>query len=529
MTAATTQPNQPASASTSSAAGAPTPGSAKTVGSQLKASPAIRAAVNAIRDEVAAKSRTITGERPGDPSLKDAYDAIMKRAVEVRGRGLIYPYIGSGAGNGALVELADGSVKWDMISGIGVHFFGHSDPDLIEAAALASIDDTVKQGNLQTTMEPFELSETLLTEAKKGSRLRHAYIATGGAMANENALKVCLHKKHLDNLRSLAATPNATPEQLLAKTSTSPRVIAFKDCFMGRSLGMASIGDNHTGREGLPITLDVDYMPFWDASAAERMGPGGKKRFIDMAVWHLEQYIHRYPGAHVCFILEMVQGEGGFNVGDRDYFKAIIDVCKAHKIAVWDDEIQTFGRLPRMFAYEHFDLGEYVDVFCVGKMTQACVTMWTEEFNPRAGILSGTFTGEGVSFRVGKRVIEKLRDGNYYGDQGRFTKHHALFRQHAMALISRHPEWFPPVAALNGGGEKLVGGLGGMMRFTPYGGDKDKILKAAKAIFEEGAILFYCGHGPYHVRMLPPLPAMREEDWPRIFACIERGMAKAGA
>jgi hypothetical protein len=98
-----------------------------------------------------------------------------------------------------------------------------------------------------------------------------------------------------------------------------------------------------------------------------------------------------------------------------------------------------------------------------------------------------------------------------------------------MALISRHPEWFPPVAALNGGLEKLVGGLGGMMRFTPYGGDKDKILKAAKAIFEEGAILFYCGHGPYHVRMLPPLPAMREEDWPRIFACIERGMAKAGA
>ena len=135
----------------------------------------------------------------------------------------------------------------------------------------------------------------------------------------------------------------------------------------------------------------------------------------------------------------MCQGEGGFKIGDRDYIKALMDVCKAHRIAVWDDEIQTFGRLPRMFAYEHFDLGEYVDVFCVGKMTQACATMYTEEYNPKAGLLSGTFTGEGVSFRSGIKVIEMLRDGNFYGESGDFAKHHALFRQHATALIAKLP------------------------------------------------------------------------------------------
>jgi 4-aminobutyrate aminotransferase-like enzyme len=511
---------------------------AGTVGSALHSSPAVRAAIAQIAGEVRSKAAQITDVRPGNPALKADYEALMKRAADVRGRPLLYPYIGSGAGNGALVELADGSVKWDMICGIGVHFFGHSDADLAEAALLAGLDDTVKHGNLMTNFEAYRFAEVLLAEAKKHSPLAHAYIATGGAMANENALKVCLQKRFIDNLTALKANPDAKIETLLANHSAQQRVIAFKDCFMGRSLTMANVGDNHQGREGMPGAIPVDYMPFWDPIAAERMGPGaqGKKRFIDMCVWHLEQYIHRHPGAHACFIFELIQGEGGFHVGDRDYFKALMDVCKAHKIAVWDDEIQTFGRTGRMFAYEQFDLGSYVDVFCVGKMTQACVTMWTPEYNPKSAILSGTFTGEGLSFRVGQRIVERLRDGEYYDSivdgravPGLISKHHAAFREQCSALIAKHPEWFPPVHELGGGGDKLIGGTGGMMRFTPYGGNRDKILKAAKALFEEGVILFFCGHGPYHVRMLPPLGVMKLEDWPRVFACVERGMARAGA
>jgi hypothetical protein len=77
--------------------------------------------------------------------------------------------------------------------------------------------------------------------------------------------------------------------------------------------------------------------------------------------------------------------------------------------------------------------------------------------------------------------------------------------------------------------DSLAGGVGGMMRFTPFGGNKDKINKACKTLFEEGAIVFSCGHGPYHVSMLPPLPVFKMEDWPRVFACIERGLAKASA
>lgn len=475
------------------------PGSPGTVGAQLRDSKVVRGAVENLTLELKARSAQITGVRGPIPELKEAYEAAMKRAADVRGRGLLYPYISSGLGNGALVELMDGSVKWDMICGIGVNFFGHSDADLAEAALRGSLDDTLKQGNLQTSWEPFEFCETLLNEAKKGSRLRYAYVATSGAMANENALKICFQKH-----------------------APASRVIAFKDCFMGRSVTMSQIGDAAGNRQGIPLSTLVDYMPFWNPADAERIG---KAKYIDGAARQLQEYIDRYPKQHACFIFEMVQGEGGFNVGDRDFFKTLMELCKASKIAVWDDEIQTWGRLPTMFAYDSFNLGQYVDVFCVGKMTQACVTLYTEEYNPQPGLLSGTFVGEGPSFRVGQRVIERLRDGNYYGPSGAIAKHFSLFQQQVKALAAKHPDWFPKVEGL----PDIAGGIGGMMRFTPFGGKKDKINKACKTCFEEGVVLFYAGHGPYHLRLLPPLGVMREQDWPAVFQCIERGLARAAA
>lgn len=481
------------------------------VGSQLQASPAVAAALAQLISAVRSASSQITGERgPRTPEARVSFEQLMARASDVRGRALLYPYIGSGLGNGALVELVDGSVKWDMIGGIGVHFFGHSDPDIIEASLRGAMADTVMHGNLQANAEAFEFMEKLSSLAQRGSRLKHVYCVTSGCMANENAVKVCFQKH-----------------------APASRVLAFKDCFMGRSVTMSQIGDAAANRVGIPLSTQVDYMPFYDPIAAERMGPGaaGQKRYIDMCVMHLQQYIERYPRQHACFIFELIQGEGGFNVGTRDYHKALMEVCKANNIAVWDDEIQTFGRSEQMFAYELFDLGQYVDVFCVGKMTQVCATMFTPEYNPGPGLLSGTFIGGAGQFRVGTRVLERLDDPVNYGPGGRFARHHAIFAQQVSQLVARHPDWFPgtspkfgQLATSNG---QLWGGNGGMMKFTPFGGDKDKVMKATKMLYEEGVISFYCGHGPYHVRLLPPLPVFHESDWPRVFACVERGLARA--
>ncbi len=60
-----------------------------------------------------------------------------------------FPYLASGLGNGPWVELADGSVKLDFISGIGVYGLGHSDPAMVDASVAGAIEDVVMQGNLQ--------------------------------------------------------------------------------------------------------------------------------------------------------------------------------------------------------------------------------------------------------------------------------------------------------------------------------------------------------------------------------------------
>lgn len=471
-----------------------------TVSQQFHASPAVRAAIDSIVAESQARAAQITDIRPPTEGLKVEYQAMMDRAAAVKGRGLLYPYISSGMGNGALVELADGSVKWDMITGIGVHFLGHSHPGVIQAQLEAGLEDTTKHGNLQSGFAAYEFGEKLLSHAKKSSNLAHAFLTTSGAMANESALKVC-YQKH----------------------APASRVLAFEDCFMGRSVTMAQIGDSAGGRQGIPLSTLVDYMPFWNDVLAERAG--GATKFIDQCVKKLEHLIARYPGQYACFIFELVQGEGGFNTAPREFFTALMDVCKANNIAVWDDEIQTFGRSEQMFAYEMHDLGDYVDVFCVGKMTQVCATLYTEAYNPKGGLLSGTFTGNTSDFSVGKVLLDTLAEEGNYGPDGKFAAQHAEFRKNAEALIAKHPDWFPAADLCS----DLVGGVGGMMKLTPFGGDQAKIAKACKIAFEEGLICFWCGHGPYHLRFLPPLPVFNLEDWPRVFEVLERAFARVAS
>ncbi len=474
---------------------------AGTVGRALQSDPAIAATIDTLVDQVMGHNRAITGVRPPKGELASSFKDLIDRSVAVKGNNLVYPSLGSGAGNGALVEMADGSVKWDMLTGIGVHFLGHGNPKVLRAQLVAGINETTKHGNLQTNFEAYAFAEKLVKLASRASNLKHAFLTTSGAMANESAIKIC-YQKH----------------------APASRVLAFEHCFMGRSVTMAQIGDSAAGRAGIPLSTQVDYIPFYnEAIANEKFG--GVNRFIDHCVARLQQYIDRYPKQHACFIFELVQGEGGFNVARRDYHKALMEVCRANSIAVWDDEIQAFGRTESMFAFEMYDLGEFVDVFCVGKMTHACAALWTEQYNPKPGLLSGTFTGSTSDFTVGNLLLDELSRGDWYGPKGRFALHHAEFRSQVSGLIAKHPDWFPPAP----GTTEPMGGVGGMMKLTPFGGDKARIMKTCKYAYEEGVITFYCGHGPFHVRMLPPLPVMRMEDWPKVFGCLEQALARVAA
>ncbi|MCA9291026.1 MAG: aminotransferase class III-fold pyridoxal phosphate-dependent enzyme, partial [Phycisphaerales bacterium] len=440
----------------------------------------------------------ITGARGPRPGAEHLLTGALDRLAAVKGRPALYPYVGSGVGHGPLVELMDGSVKWDMINGIGVHMFGHGDPELVRVALRASMSDVVMQGNLQFNEDSIAFGELLVREAGKASAIRHAFITNSGAMSNESALKVCFQKN-----------------------APASRVIAFSNCFMGRSTAMAQIGDSAGGRVGIPLNVLVDYMPFFDPE-----DPEGSTRY---AVRRLEEYIERYPRQHACFVMELVQGEGGFNVAPREFFEPLMKLCRQHRIAVWADEVQTFGRTEEMYHYHHLGLGEYVDVVTIGKMSQVCACLFTEAYAPKPGLLSGTFIGSTVGLNVGRASLQRLLDGGYYGPKGRIAKLHASFREHASAFIAKHAEWFPPVPHPHHGDPMAVGlfgGIGGMMRITPFGGRKDMVTKLLNVMFEEGVIAFYCGHGPYHLRFLPPVGVMQPAQFKDVFAIMERSMAR---
>lgn len=473
----------------------------QTVAEAFRSSPGVRRAFDAVVEELQNHSARITEVRgPLSPELRQSFEQVMESAAKVRGRPLLYPYVSSGLGNGPLVELLDGSIKYDLITGIGVHFFGHSDPDLVRTALEAATGDTVMQGHLLMNEDAIRFNEIIVEEASRGSNLAHAFLCNSGVMANENALKVC-YQKH----------------------APASRVIAFSHCFMGRTVTMCQIGDNAAGRQGIPLSTLVDYVPFYDHMAARRLSAGdvsGPTRYIDMACWHLEQLIERYPAQHACFIFELVQGEGGFNTALPDFHRALMQICRDSRIAVWDDEVQTFGRTESMFCYDALGLGDMIDVATVGKMSQVCAALYTPEYNPQPGLLSGTFLGNAVALRVGRRIIERLRDGDYYGPDGRIRRHHEIFTQHVRAIARKHPEWFPQTHLFH----DVVAGFGAMMRFTPFAGKKEAVLKLCKVLFDEGVVAFYTGHGPYHVRFLPPLGVMDEAHWPRIFEIVERSM-----
>ena len=468
----------------------------QTLGATFRANPAVEAAIKSILAELACSQQQLTGARPANGATRENLHAWLQRAADVRGRSGLYPYLGSGVGNGPLVELADGSVKWDLINGIGVHMFGHSYPMLVEAMLRASLSDLVMQGNLQYNEESIEFAEILRDEAAAHSRIRHCFVTNSGCMANEAALKLCQQK-----------------------TNGAPRIIAFADCFMGRSTTMSQIGDTSAYRQGIALNVLVDYLPFYEEEFGERS--------MDRALWQLDQYIARYPGQHCALIAELIQGEGGFNSAPRDFFVALFERARKAGIPIWDDEVQTFGRTESMFCFEQFDLGEYIDVVTVGKITQACACLYTAEFNPRAGLLSGTFSASTSAFAAGVAILKRLKSGGFYGPNGSNARLFDAYRQHAESFVRSHPQWFPAIALSSGGeSRRFTAGKGGMMRLTPFGGNKEKINKLLSNLFEDGVIAFSCGHGPYHLRLLPPIGVMKPEQFKSVFEIMERSFAR---
>ena len=432
--------------------------------------------------DVQSQLRTI---RKGRSDLAEHYQNLLERFGVVRGNPLYYPYLGSGVGSGPLVELADGSIKYDFITGIGVHYLGHSHPKLVSAGVDAALGDTVMQGNLQQNVDSLKLAETLLNIAnRKGAQLGHCFLTSSGAMANENALKIILHKKH-----------------------PARRILCFENCFAGRTLAMATVTDNAGYRTGLPTVLDVDYIPFFDLEQPEVS--------ISTSVAVLKKYIARYPEQYACMCFELIQGERGAYAGDHRFFTALMDILKENRIPIFVDEVQTFARTSEIFAYQHFGLDQYIDVVTIGKSSQVCATLFSRDFNPKPGIISQTFTSSSAAITSAQVILDHLMQSDYFGESGKIMRCHKHFNQRLVGIARRFPN------TIHG-----PYGLGAMVAFSVFDGSPENTKMFVKALFEEGVISFVAGKNPTRVRFLLPIGAITLEDIDSVVKILEITLQK---
>lgn len=437
---------------------------------RFRADPRVQEAEKLLLDALADAQADWVGPLPADEGLVEQSQELLRRLADARGGATYFPYLASGLGRGPWVELTDGSVKLDFISGIGVHGLGHSHPALLSAGLRAALEDTVMQGNLQQHRPSVEMCERLVALAgRQGGGLEHCLLTTSGAMANENALKIAFHNR-----------------------APADRLIALDNCFAGRTIATAQLTDRPQYRAGVPTALAVDYLPPEDADHSTASQ--------DRSLAALDKLLKRHPGKYAALWLELVAGEGGYYPGSTEYFRRLIERAKQDDVLIIFDEVQSFGRLSEPFAFQHFQLSESADIVTVGKITQLCATLYRRELKPQGPLLSQTFTAASSSIAASLAVLDELETRECFGPDGRNMRGHAYFAKRLAELVAKYPG-------------KIHGphGCGMMVAFTPGDGSAAQAKDMVHAMYEAGLMSFVAGGNPSRIRFLPP-PAVTEES-----------------
>jgi 4-aminobutyrate aminotransferase len=214
------------------------------------------------------------------------------------------------------------------------------------------------------------------------------------------------------------------------------------------------------------------------------------------------------PQNIACFLVEPVQGEGGYYPAPARFLSELRRLGDEHGIKLVYDEVQTgFGRTAEWFASDHFDAKP--DILAMGKgiangfplsaygASREMIDAW-----PR-GAHGTTFGGNPVAVAASVAVMETL-DG--------LLPHARDLSKHAFDLLGDVAERHPTVGDLRGLGLMIGLELVTDPESRTPDGEAFDYLKAF--VQERDLIIIACGPDHNVIRFVPPLITTTDElEW----------------
>lgn len=276
-------------------------------------------------------------------------------------------------GRNAKVWDSEGREYVDCIAGHGVASLGHCNDKVVEAIQTQSRQLISCAGTFYNDIRA-RLLEKLVGIAPQG--LKRAFLCNSGTESIEAAIKFSRF------------------------TTKRKEFVCAMRGFHGRTLGAVSATFNPEYRKDFePLVPGFHYVPFNN----------------------FDKLKEKVSDETAGVILEIVQGEGGVHLGERDYFAQVRKLCDENNLLLIIDEVQTgFCRTGKMFACNHFDLEP--DILCVAKAIAGGLPMGavlcSDKVQPPMGKHGSTFGGNPLACAAALAAIEFMLE-NKLDEQAR--------------------------------------------------------------------------------------------------------------
>ncbi|CZT33366.1 4-aminobutyrate--2-oxoglutarate transaminase [Rhizobium sp. 9140] len=397
-------------------------------------------------------------------------DVAERRGAAIsRGVGVTTQVYAERAENAEIWDI-EGKRYIDFAAGIAVVNTGHRHPRVI-AAVKDQLDRFTHTCHQVVPYENYVRLAERLNALVPGDFEKKTVFVTTGAEAVENAVKI-----------ARAATKRSA-------------VIAFSGGFHGRTfMGMALTGKVAPYKAGFGAMMpDVFHVPF----PAELHG-----MTVEASLAVLDRLFKADvdPARVAAFIIEPVQGEGGFYEVPKALVIALREIADRHGILLIADEVQTgFARTGRMFAMEHYPVVADITTMAKGLgggFPIAAVTGRADIMDaPGPGGLGGTYGGNPIGIAAGLAVLDVIDDEDLCA---RAEQLGARLKQRLQSF----KDFVPQIVDVRGPGFMNAAEFNVPGTATP---DADFTNRVRQRALEKGLILLTCGVYGNVIRFLSPI------------------------